>query len=53
MDETTPHEPIQLTLTAEELELVRNALLNLESIMGHEEADTLEQIQRLLAKLGR
>jgi hypothetical protein len=43
---------VSLTLTQAELQLIRNALESMESIMGHEEADTLDQIQALLKKLG-
>ena len=43
---------VQLSLTAAEVELVRNALKFMEDTYGHEEADQLEQVQALLAKLG-
>ncbi len=42
---------IQLTLTPEELALLRSALELLESTVGHEEADELEEVKALLARL--
>lgn len=40
-----------LELTANELRLVRTALEMLEDTLGHEEADELEEVQALLARL--
>jgi hypothetical protein len=40
-----------LDFTPSELELVRTALRLLESTLGHEEADELEDVQSLLARL--
>jgi hypothetical protein len=46
-----PADSVTVELTRAELELIRSALRNLESIMGHDEAELLEHVQRLLAKL--
>jgi hypothetical protein len=63
MDETLAggsHEPaghaagpdmVQLTLAPAELELIRTALDFLRSTLGREEADELDAVQRLLARL--
>ncbi|HEX5451916.1 MAG TPA: hypothetical protein VFW86_05955 [Candidatus Limnocylindrales bacterium] len=40
-----------LQLTPNELRLVRTALEMLEDTLGHEEADELEEVQALLARL--
>jgi hypothetical protein len=40
-----------IDFTASELDLVRTALRLLESTLGHEEADELEDVQSLLARL--
>ena len=42
---------IQLTLSPAELELIRTALDFLRSTLGREEADELDAVQRLLARL--
>jgi hypothetical protein len=44
---------IEVQLTEDELELLRNALGHLEATLGREEADELEQVQALQAKLVR
>jgi len=44
---------IRLTVSEDELELIRNALRMLENTYGREEADQLEDVQELLARLGR
>ena len=44
---------IQLELTAAELQVIKNALRLMESTLGHEEADELEAVQALLAKIER
>ena len=44
---------IQLRLTASELRLLRTALEMLEDTLGREEADELEDVQALLARLPR
>ena len=53
--ETAGHAPgpdtIQLTLSPAELELIRTALDFLRSTLGREEADELDAVQRLLARL--
>jgi hypothetical protein len=46
-----PRDTARLDLAASELELVRTALRLLESTLGHEEADELEDVQSLLARL--
>lgn len=42
---------IRLELTATELQVLKNALRLMESTLGHEEADELEAVQALLAKI--
>jgi hypothetical protein len=42
---------VALELTAAELELLRTALGLLEATLGREEADELEQVQSILAKV--
>jgi hypothetical protein len=42
---------IVLELTPNELRLVRTALQMLEDTLGHEEADELEEVQAVLARL--
>lgn len=42
---------LSVELTHDELELVRAALNLLKSTLGREEADELEEVQALLAKL--
>ena len=49
MEETQP--TIALELTPAELELVRTALAHLEATLGREEADELDQIQAILARI--
>jgi hypothetical protein len=53
---THPSDPagaagIQLSLTADELELVRAALDYLRQTLGREEAEELDAVQRLLHRL--
>jgi hypothetical protein len=42
---------IRLDLTPDELQLLRTALEILEDTLGREEADELEEVQALLARL--
>ena len=49
MDETTSSTTIELS--ASELELVRTALKVLLSTLGREEADELEEVEALLARI--
>jgi hypothetical protein len=46
-----PRRSTSLELTADELELVRNALRLLESTLGREEAEELHEVKALLARL--
>ncbi len=45
--------PIELRLSATEIGLLRTGLEMLEDTFGHEEAEELEEVQALLAKLPR
>jgi hypothetical protein len=47
------NEAIDLHLTTKEVDLLRTGLEMLEDTFGHEEADELEEVQALLAKLRR
>jgi hypothetical protein len=47
------NEAIDLHLTPKEVDLLRTGLEMLEDTFGHEEADELEEVQALLAKLRR
>jgi hypothetical protein len=49
MSDATATFPIELTQS--ELQLLRTALEMLEDTLGHEEADELEEVQALLARL--
>ncbi len=42
---------VTLSLAPDEAELMRTALLLLASTLGHEEADELEEVQALIARL--
>ena len=44
---------VELRLTRDEIELLKNALGHLEATLGREEAAELEQVQALKAKLAR
>jgi hypothetical protein len=44
-------QPVQLSLTADELELVRTALKLLISTLGREEADELAEVQAVLRRI--
>jgi hypothetical protein len=52
MDEQTGTGVVELTLTREELELVKTALHMLEDTYGREEADELSTVQALLERMG-
>jgi hypothetical protein len=47
------NEAIELHFTSKEVALLRTGLEMLEDTFGHEEADELEEVQALLAKLKR
>jgi hypothetical protein len=47
------NETIDLHLTPKEVDVLRTGLEMLEDTFGHEEADELEEVQALLAKLRR
>jgi hypothetical protein len=47
----TEDQLVQLSLTADELELVRTALRLLISTLGREEADELAEVQAILARI--
>jgi hypothetical protein len=47
------NQSIELHLTPNEVDLLRTGLEMLEDTFGHEEADELEEVQALLAKLER
>lgn len=44
-------QPIRLDLTPAEVSLIRTALEMLEDTLGHEEAEELEEVQAILARL--
>jgi hypothetical protein len=52
VDERSEEGTIRLTVSEDELDLIRNALRMLENTYGREEADQLEAVQQLLARLG-
>jgi hypothetical protein len=47
----TDAQTVQLSLTADEAQLVRAALKLLESTLGREEADELREVQALIARV--
>lgn len=51
MGETGDGPLIELVLSATEIALLRTGLEMLEDTFGHEEAEVLEEVQALLAKL--
>jgi hypothetical protein len=52
MDEGSAEGTVRLTVSEDELELIRTALRMLQSTLGREEADELEDVKELLARLG-
>jgi len=52
MDERSTERTVRLAFSEDELEVIRTALRLLENTYGREEADALEAVQELLARLG-
>jgi hypothetical protein len=52
MDERMADGTVRLTVSEDELELIRTALRMLQATLGREEADELEDVKKLLVRIG-